>query len=150
MPRTHEAYPPEFHRRCRLPPARSPSGPPPLPALRRQPSKHASILQGANTASRTDAKSRNGPVVRETAESHERREFTGPFLLHDVPPLYAGEFMIATGLGTDTWFAPNTEDLKRHYEEIRDYATNYDNGKMPYDFDVAYDIAAINDAVSRL
>ena len=66
----------------------------------------------------------------------------------DAGQIYAGEFMIATGLGTDTWFAPNTEDLKRHYEEIRDYATNYDNGKMPYDFDVAYDIAAIKDAVS--
>ena len=66
----------------------------------------------------------------------------------EVGQIYAGEFMIATGLGTDTWFAPNTEDLKRHYEEIRDYATNYDNGKMPYDFDVAYDIAAIKDAVS--
>lgn len=61
--------------------------------------------------------------------------------------IYAGEFMIATGLGTDTWYAPNTEDLKRHYEEIRDYATDYSNGKMPYDFDVAYDIAAIKDAI---
>ena len=35
----------------------------------------------------------------------------------DAGQIYAGEFMIATGLGTDTWFAPNTEDLKRHYEE---------------------------------
>ena len=33
----------------------------------------------------------------------------------DAGQIYAGEFMIATGLGTDTWFAPNTEDLKRHY-----------------------------------
>ena len=62
--------------------------------------------------------------------------------------IYAGEFMVATGLGTDTWYAPNTADLKRHYEEIRDYATNHDNGKMPFDFDVAYDIGAIKDNVA--
>ena len=62
--------------------------------------------------------------------------------------VYAGEFMIATGLGTDTWYAPNSEDLKRHYEHIRDYALRYDNGKMPYDYDVSYDVAAIKDKVS--
>jgi hypothetical protein len=61
--------------------------------------------------------------------------------------VYAGEFMIAVGLGTDTWYAPNSEDLKRHYEHIRDYALNYVNGKMPYDFDVSYDVASIKDAV---
>ena len=55
---------------------------------------------------------------------------------------------LGTAIHQFTWFAPNTEDLKRHYGEIRDYATKYDNGKMPYDFDVAYDIAAIKDAVS--
>jgi putative aldouronate transport system substrate-binding protein len=62
--------------------------------------------------------------------------------------IYAGEFMIATGLGTDLWYAPNTEDLKKHYEEIRDYAVNYANGKHPYDFDVAYDMAIIKDNVA--
>jgi hypothetical protein len=65
----------------------------------------------------------------------------------DAGKIYAGEFMIATGLGTDTWYAPNSEDLKRHYEEIRDYATNYSNGKHPYDFDVAYDMAVIKNNV---
>lgn len=61
--------------------------------------------------------------------------------------VYAGEFNVAVGLGTDTWYAPNSDDLRRHYEHIRDYALNYEFGKMPYDFDVSYDIAAIKEAV---
>lgn len=61
--------------------------------------------------------------------------------------VYAGELMAATGLGTDTWYAPNNPDLKRHYEHIRDYALDYSNGKMPFDFDVPYDMAAVRDAV---
>lgn len=56
--------------------------------------------------------------------------------------IYAGEFMVAVGLGTDTWYAPDNPDLKRHMEFIRDYALDYSNGKMPYDFDVPYDIVA--------
>lgn len=62
-------------------------------------------------------------------------------------PVYAGEFMCATGLGTDHWYAPDDDVWRRHYEHIRDYVFVYDNAKMPDDFDVPYDESIINDKV---
>ncbi len=64
--------------------------------------------------------------------------------------IYAGEFYAAAGLGPETWYAPDDDLWRRHYEHIRDYATQYDNGKMPVDFDVPYDIAVIQDRVPGL
>jgi hypothetical protein len=64
--------------------------------------------------------------------------------------IYAGEFMAATGLGTDTWHAPNDDLLRRHYEQIRDHALDYSHGKMPVDFDVPYDLALIRKEVPGL
>ena len=61
--------------------------------------------------------------------------------------VYAGEFMAATGLGTDTWTAPDDDLLRRHYETIRDHALDYSFGKMPVDFDVPYDTARIRKQV---
>jgi len=62
-------------------------------------------------------------------------------------PVYAGEFMCATGLGTDHWYAPDDPVWRRHYEHIRDYVFKYDTGKMPVDYDVPYDMSIINDKV---
>jgi hypothetical protein len=62
--------------------------------------------------------------------------------------IYAGEFMAATGLGTDTWTAPDDDLLRRHYETIRDHALDYSFGKMPVDYDVPYDTARIRKQVA--
>jgi hypothetical protein len=61
--------------------------------------------------------------------------------------VYAGEFMVVSGLGTDLWYAPDDDVWRRHYEHIRDYTFDYKNGKMPFDYDVAYDVGAIRDRV---
>jgi len=61
--------------------------------------------------------------------------------------IYAGEFYAAAGLGPEVWYAPDDDLWRRHYEHIRDYATVYDNGKMPIDSDVPYDYSVINDRV---
>ncbi|MEZ4865725.1 MAG: substrate-binding domain-containing protein [Caldilineaceae bacterium] len=61
--------------------------------------------------------------------------------------IYAGEFFAAAGLGPETWYAPDDDLWRRHYEHIRDYATVYENGRMPIDADVAYDMSIINDRV---
>jgi hypothetical protein len=61
--------------------------------------------------------------------------------------IYAGEFFTSAGLGPETWYAPNDDLWRRHYEHIRDYALVYENGKMPLDVDVPYDLSAIRDQV---
>ncbi len=64
--------------------------------------------------------------------------------------IYAGEFMLAVGLGTDLWYAPDDDVWRRHYEHMRDYTRVYDNGKMPYDWDVSYDVGAVRDKTPGL
>lgn len=57
---------------------------------------------------------------------------------------YAGELQAAVGLGSEHHYAPRG-DLERHFLHIRDYTQAYDSGKMPVDFNVAYDIPLIKD-----
>src|SRR5690606_25597217 len=52
--------------------------------------------------------------------------------------------------GTDLWYAPNDDAWRRHYEFMRDYWLDFDNGKMPYDYDVAYDVGAVRDKTPGL
>lgn len=61
--------------------------------------------------------------------------------------IYAGEFYRVAGLGPETWYAPEDPLWARHYEHIRDYATNYVNGKMPFDYDVPWDYTALDDEI---
>jgi ABC-type glycerol-3-phosphate transport system substrate-binding protein len=57
---------------------------------------------------------------------------------------YAGELQTAVGLGSEHLYAPRG-DLERHFLHIRDYTQSYDSGKMPVDFNVAYDIPIIKE-----
>lgn len=65
-------------------------------------------------------------------------------------PIYAGEFYQGAGLAIETWSAPADPQWGRHYDHIKQYVFDYNNGKMPQDFDVPYDGAAIADAVPGL
>ncbi len=64
--------------------------------------------------------------------------------------IYAGELYQGAGLAIETWSAPEDPLWGRHYDHIRQYVFAYDNGKMPQDFDVPYDGAAIADAVPSM
>ena len=59
--------------------------------------------------------------------------------------IYAGEFMCATGLGTDVWYAPDDDEWRFHYEHIRDYATDISHGKTAVDYAIPYDLDIIDD-----
>lgn len=65
-------------------------------------------------------------------------------------PIYAGEFYQGAGLAIETWSAPADPMWGRHYDHIKQYVFDYANGKMPQDFDVPYDGAAIADAVPSM
>ncbi len=65
-------------------------------------------------------------------------------------PIYAGEFYQGAGLAIETWSAPADPAWGRHYDHIKQYVFDYANGKMPQDFDVPYDGAAISEAVPTM
>ena len=61
--------------------------------------------------------------------------------------IYAGELYAAAGLAVETWYATDDVLWRSHQEHIRDLMSVYDNSKLPIDFDVPYDVSAINDKV---
>ena len=64
--------------------------------------------------------------------------------------IYAGELYQGAGLAIETWSAPEDPLWGRHYDHIKKYVFDYSNGKMPVDFDVPYDGAAIAEQVPSM
>ena len=55
--------------------------------------------------------------------------------------------MVSTSLPISILYAPDTEDLRKHYLHMKDYQYSYDFGKMPFDYYVPYDFKAAQDNV---
>ena len=70
-----------------------------------------------------------------------------PYFIRRLSQDYVSEFMVATSLPISILYAPDSEDLKKHYLHMKDYQYEYDFGKMPFDYYVPYDFKAAQDNV---
>ena len=70
-----------------------------------------------------------------------------PYYIQRLSQDYVSEFMVSTSLPISILYAPDSEDLKKHYLHMKDYQYSYDFGKMPFDYYVPYDFKAAQDNV---
>ena len=70
-----------------------------------------------------------------------------PYYIRRLSPDYVSELMVATSLPISIMYAPDTDDMRKHYLHMKDYQYRYEFGKMPFDYYVPYDLKAAQDNV---